>query len=258
MSHTIWLGPVFAQQVQAAVLPESTLHVVQVSDQAQAAPILASWKDADGNYVPKMLSQLGIPPGATILLASFSAGHDLAAYLTLSLADRALFAALLLADSAQSSWADQARTLGNVPAGYLAFAQEAAAGQRVMVASDSTFSASSYASSSQTMANLAAQLALPAVDASSASSPPPLSAVGAGELLLLDYGQQVSHSEHATALAAQLVSNVVVPWLAAPPATPEEQPPNPPGAPSRLGWGLAALAGLGLGAYLLSRPRRTR
>lgn len=229
--HTIWLGPVSSYDVKDAVVPGSKLHVIQIHNAADAAPLLTAWRDANGQLMPGLLAHLGIDPNdGPFFLGSFSAGHNIAKAVTKHPDDRALITALMLADSAQSTWADSAHTLGTPPQGYLDFASEAAHGApRLLVASNSTFTDGSYASSAATFdailnaiggttnASFSPSPLIPEMD------PAPVRTRGTGNLAIVDYGTTISHEDHVHRLAPVLWQYVLTPWyqnLTTPGATP--------------------------------------
>ncbi len=263
--HTIWLGPVFSGQVSGAVVPGSQLHVIQVHDHAQAAPLLARWHDENDQYLPRMYAELGIAPGDNVFFGSFSAGHNIAKPITRAAADRAMIRALMLADSAQSSWADPQHTLGVPPDGYVAFGVDCVLGQeQLFIASDSSHGEASYASSSATMLSVVDEVAARTLVPFGASpwvpdglSPTPVGVVGAGGFAALDYGRTISHEAHVLKLAPVLWQNVLVPWLVADHGAggdggggDDENPTETPVASRGRGFGvvLGVLGIIGLGA----------
>ncbi len=257
--HTIWLGPVFSGQVSAAAVPGSQLHVIQVHDHAQAAPLLARWHDENDQYLPRMYAELGISPGDNVFFGSFSAGHNIAKPITKAAADRAMIRALMLADSAQSSWADPSHTRGVPPDGYVAFGVDCVLGQeQLFIASDSSHGEASYASSSATMLSVVDEVAARTPWVPDGLSPPPVGVVGAGGFAALDYARTISHEAHVLKLAPVLWQNVLVPWLAADHGAggdggggDDENPTETPAADGGRGIGvgtvLAFLGVLGLG-----------
>ena len=220
--HTIWLGPVASFQVSGAVVPGSQLHVLQFHNASQAAPLLARWFDGQ-QYLPNMYAELGIAPGDNVFFGSFSAGHNVAKAITKAPGDRAMIRALMLADSAQSSWADAAHTRGVPPDGYVAFGIDCVTGSgQLMIASDSTHGDGSYAPSSMTMLSILDAIAAATGGTMGPSAlipvdivPPPLSVASAGDLAALDYGQTISHEAHALVLAPVLWQRVLTPWYQA-------------------------------------------
>ncbi len=223
MNVTLWLGPISAAQVRGAVVPNSRLLVAQVAKASDAAPLLARWRDADGNYIPGMLAHFGLDPADVedLFIGSFSAGHNLAKPLTASAADRAMIRALMLADSAQSSWLDGKQKRGRAPAGYLHFAHECSTGaEQLFVASVGTGTAESSASSTATMATIVEQLEGQGLVASASSPlvptdlyPVPRAVATMENFVVLDYQSAIAHEAHVLALAPVLWQAILAPWL---------------------------------------------
>lgn len=265
MDLTIWLGPIAGFQFTPQgwpSIPGSSVVNFEVHNAAQASPLVSKWTSQDGRVLPGLLAQIGATDVNRLSVGSFSAGHNIAKALTRHPDDRAMITALMLADSEQSG-------VGVVPPGYLAYASESALGApRLFCASASTFSdsAHSYWSSQETMDAMTAQigpslggLTVPAL------APPPVSGWNMGNALVLNYEGTLAHEKHATLLAPQLWSGLLVPWLAGgmdlvpPGGTPPATDEGPSGGATGSGWGvvagLAALVAAGYGAYRFSRHR---
>ncbi len=275
MDLSLWLGPIASFQFLPKgwpAYPGSSVANFEVHTQAQAAPLLASWLDSDGRYVPGMLRALGLDPSqvSRLFIGSFSAGHNIAKKITLHPDDRAMITALMLADSEQSSW-QPGHTLGVVPPGYLAYCQESAAGApRLFCATASTATDGSYASSQATMDALLAEVtAEPSFSVGAPDvSPAPTGVWALGNAITLSYGSSIAHDAHATIVMPQLWQGLLTPWVDSGGAV--GTPPggddggggdNPTASPAPTsgsgGWGLLlgllALGGLALGGYQYGR-----
>lgn len=230
MDYTIWFGPVSIDQVRNACIPGSTLKVVQVTNKATAQPLLDKWRNSEGSYVPGLLQDLGITLGSedALFVGSFSAGHNIVKQITKSPLDRSFIRGLVLVDSEQSAWADEATRTAAIPLGYKAFAQDAIVDpNKLFVASSGNTTGPGFAQSTDTINTMWAALESEGYRASNGSqwvppgfSPPPVSVRSFNNFITLEYLNTISHEDHVRKLAAPLWQQVVSPWYAAHPVTP--------------------------------------
>lgn len=222
------------------------------------AKLAAAHKQPDGRILKSLLASRGASPDDfdQIAIAGFSAFHGLAAPLLASDGDR--IAAAVLHDACFSSLANPPKP------GYVSFGALAAEGQKLMVFTSSLGGGVEYSTGSacaQVNFTDAAKKAGVAPEPYEPPAPVPTPAKGtaarAGNLILLDYGDQFSHVQHVTKIGADVLNTYLVPYLAGEPsvagATGER-----PGESSRnlLLYGAAAAALAAGGLVWYSKRRR--
>jgi hypothetical protein len=218
----VWCGP-FSPKTQApgATVQGAALGAI-VCKGAAGGPSMALCPQLAQKIttIDDLLRIANVPASDTLVLASFSAGHNIVRPLMLDPANRARVDVLYLADSIYGSWKNQEAQTINVPDGYVDFAIDALDAKKLFVATSSNSPNSPFPNGEQSMKALAqaieSRAGQPMQEASALSPEITPQPVGAGQLggtLFCDYGGLVTHPEHATKLAPQFFQKVVSPWL---------------------------------------------
>jgi hypothetical protein len=218
----LWSGPVSRDQAAGAELPgvPSFFLPCKGDGNPSCGQIADGWRDASGRKLPEMRRKLKIPDGP-IVLAAFSAGGGVVRRLLQDPRDRAEIAGVVLADGTYTTtWKDKKARTASPIAEFVLWGRDVQlnAGRLfVATASASPNSGSTgkenYPSGAETLAAIAAELALPTVPAQE-GLPAPARAWGSGSVLLLDYARSFEHGAHATELARQVWAAIVVPHFA--------------------------------------------
>jgi len=238
-TRTVWVGPVASFQVHA---PASDVFISCVG--ADGSPICA---DLD---LASVLASKGV--SGDIILHGFSAGGDAIKKFLADPTARARTVAVVAHDATYQGFGSDE--------GFIAYGTEAAQGDRIFVATASSPSSSNARGGISDSASMEAlRQAIEArtgrqFQATSApwATKPPVKAWVLGRCMLLDFGTEYTHGEHATALAVPLFENVVKPWLDAPvPYTAPAQPGSEPEPEQPEGHGrLIGTVLIGVGVFM--------
>lgn len=241
--RTIWFGPVSLAQVQQ---PGASL----VQCTGDGSPNCGDLAEQRGRDLDALAAHLGIDDPWLVLRAFSAGGSAVKRYLARE-QSRARVLAVTLHDAVYEA------SRGVVAPGFLAFAREAAGGDRLLVATVSSAPNGDRGSGSESLDALRAEIeretgrafeplsVLPGVDLE------PVRAWRLGGVLFADYGSRLSHAEHATRLAPLVWSGLVEPWIA-------DGGSDVTQSAAPLGALLAGviLGGFGLGLLALARARR--
>lgn len=238
MTAVAWLGPVSpALQVPDATLPGIAARAVTCKGDGSpsCAQIAESWTDGSGRKLPNALRQLGLTEAdLPLYLGAFSAGGSAVKRLLLDSRDRAPVSAVHLADATYTDWAKPGQPLP--PEGFVRFALDALAGNKLFVATASSSPNGSLPSGSQTLASMKAEIELrsgaPLVEGGTLPGlpvqPERLWRSPGGTVILADYAGRISHGDHANKLAGPVWVHLVQPFAAGGVLPPS---PNGGGAP---------------------------
>jgi hypothetical protein len=252
----IWSGPVNLSQVKGATVPGARAYALPCTGNGDPScvEIADDFADAEGRRLPHLFQQMGISnQNEDLIFGAFSAGGSMVKRLLLHEADRQQVRAVLLADATYTDWVTPAQPLA--PEGFVLFCLDAIVDRKLFVATASSSPNKSLPTGSQTLAAIRkeverrsgrefASFVLPG-----GIEPAPAEAWRLGNVILADFKSKITHTEHATKLAAPMWQRFLLPWLA------EEfgEMPNPNSAPTPLIAGIQELIA-GKGVYGRQKP----
>ena len=210
----LWCGPVSASNLAGAALP-APARVLTISEGVGGIGSTAFanlGRRYEGDLGELLAARkVDLDSCATVTVAGFSAGHGLIEVLLRNSRSAARIDALVAADCYYTGAGRGAKP------GYHAYCERAAARKALCVLSTSGIGGPSYPSAEQAVGVLLEDFPLRPVDPPP-DVPAPASAVGAGGLLWLRYGDKYglgrkAHVMHATEIAPAVLSTVVTPYL---------------------------------------------
>ncbi len=266
MSQIVWLGPVAKSQVGVTSRDGDRVGFIQCKGDGSPScgQIADSWPQA--TKIASLLAAAKLDPADPddVILRAFSAGGSAIKRALLG-EDAQRVRAVILSDATYSDWGSPGQP--TPPEGFVRFGLEALKGDRMLVATASSAPNGKMPNGSQTLEALKNELerrsgvvlveggSIPGV------STQPVRMWSSGSVLLADYGNLTTHTQHATVLAPLIWSNVVVPWLdSGSPAQPGPPVPPGPSLPSQLGecmpaWAIALIALSAIGAGFAATRR---
>ena len=281
-SATVWFGPVSAAQVAGARIPDESLKFVPCTGDGSptCGQIVDGWLGPDGR-LPAMLSKLGLAQDSKLALGAFSAGGSSIKRLCLDAQDRAQLKAIALADAMFEGVPISQGQLPPFAEGFVQYALGAIANPfQLFVATSSAapnacqggtkFCGTGIDAMHANMAEIekrSGQKFEPDLLTFAQVLPAPAKAWRLGNVRFGEW-PDVGHGEHATKLAPQVWSSVVIPWWlggqSEPLPTPSPKPSPTPATPmggSRGAQLLSFLIGatggyVGLRAFLPKKKRR--
>lgn len=210
----VWLGPVSAAQVKGASVPGvPTVNLTCTGDGSPNCGQIADGWLSSGRRLPGLLSGRGVDVTAQAVMGAFSAGGSAVKRILTNQQDRDQVTAVLLADATYT-------TTEGAPAGFVEYGVEASSPSsgKMLVATASSAPNKNWPTGAQTL-----EMMRQAIETRTGRSfepvtigttPAPVSAMRLGNVVFADFGSKVTHPEHATKIAPQIWSSMLLPWLA--------------------------------------------
>jgi len=266
MSQIGWAGPVSIAQVGATSLPGDHVGVIQCKGDGSPScgQMADSWPQA--SKVASFLSAAKLDPSDPdgVILRAFSAGGSMFKRVLLG-DDAGRVRVVALSDATYTDWASPGNP--TPPEGFVRFGLEALKGDRMLVATASSAPNGKMPNGSQTLEALKNEIERRSgVSFREGGNIPgmptqPMRLWTHGSVILADYGNLTTHTQHATKLAAPLWENVIVPWLggSAPVKPGPQVPPGPMIADELAPWVLALIgSGCAVAGFYIANNIRNR
>jgi len=220
-STVLWFGPVNLAQVKGATVPGARARAVICTGNGSPScgQMADALEDGDGLRLPALLQREGLDEASLgeLVYGAFSAGGSAVKRLLMHEEDRARVRAVLLADATYTDWAAPGAPLA--PEGFVRFCIDALDGDKLFVATASSAPNKSLPSGRETLSAIRKEvetrsgMTFGPYELPARICPRPVRAFRLGNVILADYGAKMLHAAHATALAAPIWQEILVPWL---------------------------------------------